>query len=152
MKWDTFVELCRDDRKYQNLPMEIMFQYLYPRLDAQVSMHLNHLLKAPFCIHPKTGRICVPIRVDECESFDPTAVPTVKQLINEINDYDATHGIQAGADGDDWMETGDIVEDWEKTSMKKYIAIFDEFQKGMELERRTEMAQRRMEEDQKLLF
>lgn len=50
---------------------EILFTYAYPRLDVEVSKHMNHLLKAPFCVHPKTGRLCVPIDPARAEEFDP---------------------------------------------------------------------------------
>eukprot|EP00924_Labyrinthula_sp_SR-Ha-C_P003198 maker-scaffold_15-snap-gene-2.21-mRNA-1 protein AED:0.01 eAED:0.01 QI:86/1/1/1/1/1/2/48/392 len=57
------------------------FYCLYPRLDVNVSTHRNHLLKAPFAVHPKTGKVCVPIfDVKNCDSFDPEKVPNLKDL------------------------------------------------------------------------
>ena len=43
-----------------------------------VTKGLNHLLKSPFCVHPKTGRVCIPIDMGEVDHFDPTTVPTVR--------------------------------------------------------------------------
>ena len=65
---------------------DIVFNYTYPRLDVEVSKGLNHLLKSPFCIHPSTGFVCVPIRPETCEDFDPTDAPNLRALIDELNE------------------------------------------------------------------
>ncbi|CAI5741467.1 unnamed protein product [Peronospora destructor] len=80
---------------------EIVLAYLYPRLDANVSKQRNHLLKSPFAVHPKTGRVCVPIDVACMEKFDPFKVPTLGQLHEELDSDKST------------------------TSMNKYVDFFE---------------------------
>ncbi|XP_062518429.1 DNA primase small subunit-like [Corticium candelabrum] len=94
---------------------EIMFQYIYPRLDVNVSKGINHLLKSPFCVHPKTGRVCVPFDADNVETFDPFAVPTISQLCYEL----------------DQVESGKRA-DWRTTSLKKSVDVFARFLQHME--------------------
>lgn len=99
---------------------KIIFKYGYPRLDENVSKAQNHLLKSPFCIHPKTGRLCLPIDPTNADSFDPFAVPTVRQLCEEIDAYDAQNGKSSD------------VSDIEKTSMKDALAVFNKtFMNGL---------------------
>lgn len=90
---------------------ELVFAHLYPRLDEKVSTQMNHLLKAPFCVHPKTGKVCIPIDPNTCDSFDPSKVPTLSQLVLEIN--------QHGPD---------------KTSLRPYIESFKRHVSGIQKE------------------
>lgn len=53
-----------------------------------MSKTANHLLKAPFCVHPKTGKVCVPFNPSAVNKFDPTAVPKLRQLLEEIDQFD----------------------------------------------------------------
>ncbi|KAF4353192.1 hypothetical protein CsatB_004715 [Cannabis sativa] len=112
-RWEQLKHLLQSgNKKAQGLRRcveEIVFSYTYPRLDMEVSKHMNHLLKAPFCVHPKTGRVCVPIDPSQCEEFDPTTVPTLSQLLEELN----IGGMKADADND-----------WDRTSLGKSIRFF----------------------------
>ncbi len=70
-----------------------MFFYLYPRIDINVSKGMNHLLKSPFCIHPKSSlkfslkmvlsvvleKVSVP--VIDIRTFKPDQVPKIEDLM-----------------------------------------------------------------------
>lgn len=102
-----------DPKALLDAKQDIVLEYTYPRLDINVSKKLNHLLKSPFVIHPGTGRVCVPIDTRSLEDFDPLQVPTIQNLIREI---------------DEWMEPEvkpeKPIHEWEKTSLKPYIDYF----------------------------
>ena len=98
-------------------------------MDAEVSKHRNHLLKAPFCIHPKTGRVCVPVDPANIETFDPEKVPTVIQLLKEL-DSSAGENTENGDHraGTRFINATRVTAltsmcalDWERTSLKPYV-------------------------------
>lgn len=105
---------------------KLVFTHCYARLDVNVSKAQNHLLKSPFCVHPKTGRVCVPIDPEHADDFDPFTVPTVRSLCHEIDEYDRLNP----KTGDEKEE--DDVSDADKTSLKDALAVFNSsFMKGM---------------------
>jgi DNA primase small subunit len=112
------------DRAFEILE-DIVLQYTYPRIDTEVSKHLNHLLKSPFCIHPGTGRVCVPLSLDEITTFEPEKVPTVGQLLRELN------AAGAKATGEGKASLG-----WEVTSLKPYVERFAQHVEGLMRETR----------------
>jgi len=73
------------------------------------------LLKSPFVVHPGTGRVCVPINTKHLEDFDPLGVPTVTELLGEIDEWTAP---------EEGEKEGKSIADWEKTSLKPYVEYF----------------------------
>lgn len=57
----------------KNATPATMSKVLWPRLDRAVTADPKHLIKAPFSLHPDTGRIC--IAFDDPATFDPREVP-----------------------------------------------------------------------------
>ncbi|KAJ5115042.1 hypothetical protein NUU61_000801 [Penicillium alfredii] len=126
---------------------DIVLEYTYPRLDAEVSKKMIHLLKSPFVIHPGTGRVCVPIDARKADEFDPLSVPTVMNLLAEIDAYDAEHpvgtaevevpdGEGSAMNGSD-IKGGRKLQDYEKTSLKPYVDYFRSFIAGLLKEERA---------------
>ncbi|KAL0110553.1 hypothetical protein PUN28_013864 [Cardiocondyla obscurior] len=141
-RWTAFVQYIESkrtggDRKwylYRHLIEEIKLQYSYPRLDINVSKGLNHLLKSPFCVHPKTGKICIPFNASVVDKFDPDKVPTIMTLIEEINAYD----VKDKAEEETYDLNKKRIKDYKKTSLNKSLHIFQEFLRHLEAERREE--------------
>ncbi|KAB8228393.1 hypothetical protein BDV23DRAFT_185266 [Aspergillus alliaceus] len=137
---------------------DIVLEYTYPRLDSEVSKKMIHLLKSPFVIHPGTGRVCVPIDIRNAEEFDPLSVPTVTQLLAEIDAYDAEN--PNNGTGTDKVDSEGSepngsdargsrrLQDYEKTSLKPYVDYFRSFiasllkeERGGKRERNEDMAE-----------
>ena len=75
-KKNNLVDLCIKDFK---------LNILYPRLDINVSTHINHLLKSPFCIHPKTGLVAVPLSREDILHFKINDIPRLDRLVDDYN-------------------------------------------------------------------
>lgn len=70
--------------------MELYYQLIYtftfPRLDANVTTGLNHLLKSPFSVHPKSALISLPIPEKRINVFPHEWVPKIDDLIADEPD------------------------------------------------------------------
>jgi DNA primase catalytic subunit len=65
---------------YPDILEKLQMAACYPRLDTPVSTQECHLLRLPFSIHEKTGKVCVPIAIHKAEHFNPLQVPTAKYV------------------------------------------------------------------------
>ena len=137
-----------DEKALLAAKQDILLQYTYPRLDIEVSKKLNHLLKSPFVVHPGTGRICVPIPISTrkdgkqdwsaLDDFNPLTVPTVIEILNEIDAWDSRElanqaqvmdeqDSSQNAVHDSNGQRQDKVPDFAKTALKPFVEYFKSF-------------------------
>lgn len=121
-KWDALVKHVHGTKKRALALVldEIIFSYTFPRLDVNVSKGMNHLLKSPWCVHPKTGRVCVPLDAETAQNFDPSSVPTLRMVAEDLDAYQ-----QSAADGK-------AVKDISRTRLANYESAFDGFLRKLE--------------------
>ena len=62
---------------------EFILSILSPRLDWKVTRQSVHILKGPFCIHPKTGFVSVPMSLELLQNFDLNKIPKIDNLLNK---------------------------------------------------------------------
>ncbi len=156
-KWQDVMECAqrageyKSERVWRPCLEDIILQYTYPRIDAEVSKHLNHLLKSPFVVHPATGRVCVPLEPSKVFDFDPEAgCPTVAQLLRELNAYEASHKDPAAVksnykNNEVAGDAATVKQDWEKTSLRPFVQLFEKHCNAIAKETR---AARRAQQEQ----
>ncbi|CAF1389504.1 unnamed protein product [Rotaria magnacalcarata] len=123
---------------YTTLIDEIMFEYCYPRLDANVTKGMNHLLKSPFSIHPKTGRVSIPIHLDSLAYFDPCkegSVPKLNELCQQVEQLPKQNLPNEDGSGE---KTATKQKDYNQTSLKPFIDIFARFVQQSQTSKRNE--------------
>ncbi|CAF4832532.1 unnamed protein product [Rotaria sp. Silwood1] len=124
---------------YTTLIDEIMFEYSYPRLDVNVTKGMNHLLKSPFSIHPKTGRVSIPIHLNSLGYFDPCkegSVPKLNELCQQVEQLPKQY-----EDGlNEKISTKQ--KDYNQTSLKPFIDIFARFVQQSQTNKQNETLDR----------
>ena len=120
-----------DGRALLEAKQDIVFEYTYPRLDVEVSKKQIHLLKSPFVIHPGTGRVCVPINTKTLAQFNPLGVPTVTDLLGEIDTFDEKSIAKKSG-----IEKS---QDYEKTSLRPYVEYFKTYVAGLLRDEKSEV-------------
>uniref|UniRef100_A0A0K0E3H9 DNA primase n=1 Tax=Strongyloides stercoralis TaxID=6248 RepID=A0A0K0E3H9_STRER len=120
LKWKFLKDFYYDKTNKENNLFTRMFnkfilKTVYPRMDGNVSSSTNHLLKSPFCVHPKTGRVAVPLDLEKLESIKLENFPTINKLVSEVQEN--CNSTQCNIDN----------EAYKTTSLGPYVKLFEDF-------------------------
>lgn len=125
LSFDLHLNFLRENNlvpdKWMYLKEAIILHFVYPRLDLAVTKRRDHLLKGPFCIHPKTGKICVTFNPKEVEHFNVDQVPTIQLVLQELNDYYKGMGHRSQEN------KPPVLDNIRKTSMCESVNVFIAF-------------------------
>lgn len=107
-----------DTKKLVEAKQNVILTVFMPKLDGAVSRGTGHLLKSPFCIHPKTSNVCVPMDVDYHTNellFTPEDCPKLQEIIDDYNNHDNDSEGAASKHAVD------------RTRLKPFVEVFDNF-------------------------
>jgi DNA primase small subunit len=144
--WKLFRKIIKNEKpvksqvkvKEFDMVASAMFTFLYPRLDINVSKGINHLLKSPFCVHPKTGKVCVPFDPQKVDEFNPCECPTLSQSLNEYDELVKTR------------EAGTPSSISTVPCLKESMKVFNTFLKGLKAEYTQTVVKQKRQETQKI--
>lgn len=86
-----FLQNGNATRKIKFLVEEIKIQYSYPRLDVNVTKGFNHLLKSPFSIHPKTGKVSIVFKPNNAKNMRLDEIPNLYTLLDDSSPDNIQH-------------------------------------------------------------
>lgn len=142
-RWEYLKRVASTNQNIKNdkcgpwLEWEIMLQYCFPRLDINVSKGINHLLKSPFSVHPKTGRISVPIDLQKVDQFDPFTVPTISSICHELDVIFTNEKEKEETEAE--SDVKHRTKDYKKTSLAPYVKVFEQFLENLDKSRKGEL-------------
>ncbi|WUR04043.1 DNA primase small subunit PRIM1 [Vairimorpha necatrix] len=74
-----------DDRKIFSKHIKILYDKMFLKIDQEVTKSLIHLIKMPFCVHPATTLLSLPIDPNSLDNFEKTYLIKLKDVIENPN-------------------------------------------------------------------
>jgi DNA primase catalytic subunit len=100
-QWKHFAQCVGETRA-----THILAELFWPVVDAAVTIGRGHLLKVPFSIHARSGKVALPLL--SIQKRRPSELPTVHQIVEESQKEASSRG----AVWQCWTEGVRVMQDW----------------------------------------